>query len=240
MSSFNAARKLSTTSGHETPATLLPDPDERSGSPSRGWRRALRWGGVAGVLLGIYLARVPILTSVAAVLSVDDPLQPADAIFVLGGDLESRVPHAAELYRRGLAPRVVLPRVHDTPSNLLGLFPNETDASVRYLRWLGVPDSAIVVIRSATGVTSTSDESDELRKYLSVRPAERILVVTNRYHTRRARWSLRRGLQGVPVELRMAGVDHLQFRENNWWHSEEGLIRYFEEYLKFVHNWLYR
>lgn len=207
--------------------------------PSARWW-GIRLAAAALFLLGIYLARVPLLTSVAAVMSVEDELRPADLIFLLGGDIHNRPAHAARLFRQGLAPRIVLARVEDTPPTLSGHFPNETDAAVRWLRDLGIPDSAIVVLRRPGGVTSTTDEARELRKYLEGNPARRVIMATSRYHTRRARWNLRRELEGLPVEILAAGVDHHHFHENNWWRSEMGLIRYVEEYLKFLHNWIYR
>ncbi len=58
---------------------------------------------LAGLL--VYIFRFQILTGLATVLIVDDELQPADIIFVLAGDVDSRPYYAADLFKQGLAPR---------------------------------------------------------------------------------------------------------------------------------------
>jgi len=218
----------------------LPAPDP--GTPFRRVPRLVRLAlGSAAVLLSLFLLRVPLLSSVAGFLSIEDRLEPAGLIYVLGGEPETRPFLAADLYRRGLAPRVVLPRSKDNLATRLGMFPNETDATVRLLARLGVPQSSIVVLgRKQGGTASTVDDAVELREFLRRNPTPRIIAVTSSYHTRRARWSLRRALKGIPVEIRMAGSRHPEFNERNWWRSETGLILVFEEYVKFVHNLLYR
>ncbi len=196
----------------------------------------------AGVLLALYLLRVPLLVGVARLVIVEDPLRPAGMIFLLnGGAMESvRARHAVALFRRGLAPRIVLARTEDPHAVELGLYPNQTDVTLAVLRRYGVPDSALVVLRRPGGVTSTTDEAMELGRYLREHPTERVIVVTSDYHTARTRWNLRRALKGTSTELVMSGAEDPEMKPTNWWRSEKGLILYVEEYLKFVHNWLYR
>lgn len=205
---------------------------------SRGLRLA---AGTGVVLLLLFLVHVPLLTAVAGFLSIDDRLRPAGLIYVLGGEIDTRPFLAADLYRRGLAPRVVLARVADSRATQLGVMPNQTDATVRLLVRLGVPEHAIVVLRPwPAGVASTTDEAWAIRDLLRRSPSERMITVTSRYHTRRARWMLRRELEGVPVEILMAGAPHPEFSERNWWRSETGLLLVLEEYLKFAHNLIFR
>lgn len=204
--------------------------------------RAARWAlGTLALLLAFFLLRGPLLMGVARFLEVEDPPHRADLIYLLGGDshVGARAPHAAALYRRGLAPRVVLARTELTPSVRLGYYPSETDVNLRLLRHFGVPDSAIVVLEMPGGATSTTDEARVLGQYLNGRPTE-VIVVTTRYHTRRARWNLRRALRGQPVEIRMSGATDPRFHSGNWWRVEAGLLAYVTEYIKFAHNWLAR
>lgn len=84
---------------------------------------------------------------------------------------------------------------------------------------------------------STQGEARALARYLRKHPLRSVLVVTSDYHTRRARWTLRRELTDQRVELRMAGAP-ASFSARHWWRSEEGLMLTLEEYLKFVHTWL--
>jgi uncharacterized SAM-binding protein YcdF (DUF218 family) len=192
---------------------------------------------LAGLL---FLLRVPILVEVAHVLDVSEPPQRSDVIFLHMGELASRPVYAAGLYRRGIAPRIVLARPTDGLAVKMGILPDEADASARLMERLGVPDSVITILDYPGGTTSTTDEARALRAYLLRDPARRVTAVTSRYHTRRARWNLRRQLDGIPVELHMAGTDDPTFDETNWWRDEHGLIYVLEEYLKFAHNWVYR
>lgn len=190
------------------------------------------------VLAGFGFSR-PVLSATAHILDVGSAPEQADLIFLLGGDIHSRPSRAAELYLQGLAPKVVMARASDSEATKIGAYPNETDATVLMLEKLGVPDSAIVVLTPPMGVSSTTAEGVELRKYLQENPADRVLVVTSTYHTRRARWQIRRQLRDIPVEIRMVAVEDPRFDASNWWRTEAGVLAYGEEYMKFVHNWVY-
>ena len=214
------------------------DPSGRASRRLPRWLRRTLWA--LGILAALVLLHVPILIGVAKVLIVDDTPGKADEIVILGGNLDFRPQKAAELYRAGVAPRIVLARVQDLPAEQMEVYPNETDASVKMLALLGVPDSAIVVLSKPGGVTSTIDEARLLRSYLEPRGESTVLLVTSLPHTRRARWAYRRELKGLPVILRVAAAQDPRFNQRNWWKSETGLIQFFEEYLKFAHNLVYR
>jgi uncharacterized SAM-binding protein YcdF (DUF218 family) len=205
--------------------------------------RGLRWLGaicVALLLVGLaaYTFHRPLLRGFANALTVDDAVAPADFLYVLGGDVNTRPFHSAELFRRGFAPRVVVPRTEDRPASERGFYPNDADVAVRILQQEGVPDSAITMLRMPDGVTSTQDEGRVLRDYLRAHPARRVIVVTSAYHTRRARWTLRRELDGTEVDLRMAAAPDDRFDASNWWKREAGFLAYVSEMLKFLHTLL--
>ncbi len=208
-----------------------------------GRRRGLRWLGAACVLLllvglAAYAFHRPLLRGFASALTVDDAVAPADVLYVLGGDVNTRPFHAADLFRRGFAPRVVVPRTEDRPASESGFYPNDADVAVRILKQEGVPDSAITMLGMPGGVTSTQDEGRVLRDYLREQPAQRVIVVTSAFHTRRARWTLRRELRGVEADLRMAAAEDDRFDASNWWTREAGFLAYVSEMLKFVHTLL--
>ena len=208
------------------------------GGKARGGRRLGRWGAwilAVGLLLGLgYASRVPILRGIGGVLTVEDDVAPADLIVVLPSDVTTRPFRAAQLYRRGLAPRVVVPRVADGPAVRMGLMPNPTDVIVGILKREGVPASAITVLGDAP-VTSTADEARAVRNHLLEHPARRLLLVTSDYHTRRARFAFRRALSGLGVEVLAVGAPHDTFGDRDWWRSESGLVAYFEEYVKLLY-----
>ena len=65
-----------------------------------------------------------------------------------------------------------------------------------------------------------------------------MVAVTSAWHTRRARWTLRRELDGVRVDLRMAAAPDDRFDDSNWWTREAGFLAYVTEMLKFMHTLL--
>jgi uncharacterized SAM-binding protein YcdF (DUF218 family) len=187
---------------------------------------------LAAAGLPLYFYRFRLLSGLAGLLIVNDPLQPADIIFVLNGDVNNRPFFAAELFQKGLAPRIVIPQEEDGPAASIGLYPNGTDVSVQVMQKLGVPAEAITVIPVAGGVTSTRDEAVVLRRYMAENSLNRVIVVTSAFHTRRARWIVAKELAGSWAALQMAAAPEWQFDETNWWQEERGLISLANEYIK--------
>lgn len=211
--------------------------DRQTGSPRKKYalRNILAAG--AGLLLLFTLAfalRSQILTGIGDYLIINDKLQPADAIFLLNSDVNIRPFRAAELYKQGLAPVIIIARSEDTPVVSLGLVPNDTDISVGVMEKLSVPSEKIIILTVPGGVTSTFDEAAALRKYIETSHFGRIILVTSAFHTRRARWIFHRTLAGLPVVLKMAAVPYPDFDQTSWWKNETGLITVNNEYIKLI------
>jgi uncharacterized SAM-binding protein YcdF (DUF218 family) len=207
------------------------------------WLRNLLVAGAVLILLALlaFALRVRILTGIGSYLVVEDDLHPADVIFVLNGDPDSRPFRAADLYEQGLAPRILIARSENQPTVDLGLVRNETDISVGVMESLGVPAADILTLQMPGGVTSTFDEAALLRDYVQSHEIHSVILVTSAFHTRRARWIFERELAGLPVTLKMAAAPNHGFDQTNWWQSENGLITLNNEYLKlFYYFWKYR
>lgn len=194
------------------------------------------------LLIGAYLFRTPLLTGLAEILIVDSqPLTPADLIFVLNGDYNTRPFRTAELYQQGYAALVLIARSEETPASELGLVPNETDLSIQVMERQGIPADRIVVLSVQGGVTSTYDEAVALRQYLEIGRQGHVILVTSAFHTRRALWIFQRELSALDVTLEMVAVPDLHFDQTNWWRNENGLITLNNEYIKlFYYLWNYR
>jgi uncharacterized SAM-binding protein YcdF (DUF218 family) len=208
-----------------------------------GLRIKRRWIVLAAflcVLLAAYLLRTTILIGLARWLEVSDPLVRSDIIYVMGGDASSRPIHAAELYKRGLAPKIVIPRDQATPAEQLGVTLNESEAAVRVMIRSGVPAEAIQLLSPPGGSTSTVEDARLLAGYLQDHHITRAIVVTTAFHSRRTRWAMHREIGALPLTILMAPVDDFAFNEKNWWRVERGMLAYIEEYIKFVHNWAQR
>lgn len=193
------------------------------------------------LLLPLVLAfafRSRILTGIAGYLVVDDRLQPADAIFLLNSEYNTRPFRASELYQQGLAPVIVIARSENTPVVDLGLLPNDTDISVGVMEKLGVPPEKIIILSTPGGVTSTVDEAAAFRQYAEVNQVRSFILATSAFHTRRARWIFEKAFAGLPVRLEMAAVPYKNFNQTNWWKNEAGLITVNNEYLKLVYYFI--
>ncbi len=212
----------------------------------RSGKRSIPWGllaaGAVLVLLAAsaYLFRVQLLTRAADFLVVDDaPLRPAEMLFVLNGDYNTRPFRAAELYRQGLAPAVVIAQSANQPVQSLGLLQNETSIAVAAMEKLGIPSEKVVVLPG--GVTSTYDEALALRRYVQENDIHTVILVTSAFHTRRARWIITKELAGLGVTLQVSPVPYGGFDAANWWKSEDGLVTVNNEYVKLLYYyWKYR
>src|SRR5215207_7335653 len=188
-------------------------------TPLKRWVRRLLLATVALIVLltALVLLRVPLLRAAGSFLSVDDPIRKADLIFVLGGDVEARPFLAARLYHEGYAPRIAIPWAELTPSEQFGVRPNKALDTVAMLRRLRVPDSAIVLLKTPGGSTSTRDDARVLAGYMRKYHLTSALAVTNDFHTRRTRWVIRH-VQGLDsMDVRVRGISDPRFNYTNWW-----------------------
>jgi len=181
----------------------------------------------------IYMMRATLLREVAFFLRVEDPLAQADFIFTLSGDSLTRAPRAAEIYKEGWSPLIILTHPPYGSSDEYDFILPREEVYRKILLLKGVPKRKIHVRPEI--VASTFDEAVLLENILEESPeARRVIVVTSASHTRRARWIIRKVIKGKNVELLMAVAEHPMYSERNWWQSERGLIDYFNEYAKWI------
>lgn len=205
---------------------------------SKPWLTRLLILGLMLLLFGsaLYLFRVPIMISLADYLTVDEPLDAADVIFILNGDVDTRPFHAAALYNRGLAPHIVIAREEEPPAVRIGRYPNGTDVAIDIMKDLGVPETAITEIVIDGGVTSTYDEAVVFGRYAEDHHLERAILVTSAFHTRRSQWVVEQTWRGL-THLQMSAAPQWGYDETNWWQHERGLIMLASEYIKLGYYW---
>jgi len=137
-----------------------------------------------------------------------DQARQVDAIVVMGAaqydgtpspQLASRLDHVAELWQQGLASLVIT-----TGSNRPGDRFTEAQASAIYLGELGVPPSAIEQVGGATSYESLREAASLLHD----RGLERVLLVSDPYHSLRIRLSSEElGLTAYVSPTRTSPVD---------------------------------
>ena len=140
-------------------------------------------------------------SSLVAVLWVGarDRAAPADAIVVLGAAqysgrpspvLQARLDHALALYRRGLAPRVIL-----TGGTAPGDRTSEAAVGRSYLRRAGIPATAMLMEAEGRTTRASLTAVAAVAGPLAIR---RVILVSDPFHLLRARTIARRlGLEAL-------------------------------------------
>ena len=172
----------------------------------------------------------PLLTRYADLFSVHNATPGADALVVLGGGIETRFPHALELYRQGYADKILLTDLR--PYNF-GI--PDFDCSQQKIAYAQrdyfEPGAPVVVVpsRKGTGAVSTFDEAWDLLLYSQRNGYSRLIIVTDDFHTRRALYAFRKVFQDSGIIIEAMGAPNAVFDEQNWWRSDAGLKAYFLE-----------
>ena len=183
-----------------------------------------------------YIFRQPLLRSFATALIKEDPMAPADIIVVLSGGSLDRGNNAANIYRSGYAKHIVCPGGNKVRElQILNLDITESALTRMNLLKQGIPDSAIVIIEKGT---STKEEADVMLEFCQQKQIHSILLVTSRFHTRRAGQVFRQKFEDAGIKVNVQGAQCSRFDELNWWKSEDGLIALNNEWLKQIYYWL--
>lgn len=160
----------------------------------------------------------------------------ADAIVVLAGSYPDRILEAVSLYKEGWAPRILICREPDTAGFRrvaeLGVdIPRPYDINRMVAERLGVPPDAIEVLDRAGD--STYGEAEVVLAIAVQRHYRSILLVTSKYHTRRAA-QIYRHLAGGQVEVFVRPARDDDFHEDRWWRDRISTRRLIIEYQKFL------
>lgn len=183
------------------------------------------------VLLGatLLLARKPILLAIGDFLVVQNELQPADVIHVISGP-DYRTDYAIQLYRQGHANQIFFTGGWCSFHN----YYHGEHGKERALEQ-GVPPEAIAIDDSQ--VTSTYAEAVLLKEFIarSQVSVRSVIVVSDAFHMRRARWTYRRVLADQ-FSIQMAPVPfELSPYHRRWWTDQVSREYVKNEYLKTVY-----
>jgi uncharacterized SAM-binding protein YcdF (DUF218 family) len=215
-------------------STIASPSTKVSGKLRRWLVRSIWLVTAAGALIVAgYVFRAPLLAGLARAWVVNEPASKADAIVVLGGGVENRPFAAARLFHAGVAPRILYMDVKLDSAEALGIYPSEKMETQWILLSNGVPASSMEVI--GTNVASTYDESRAVRAWVRQTGAASIIITTDWFHTRRARWIFHRELRDTPVKIYVAGVDPVRYNLDDWWRNEEGLVQFQNEIIKSIY-----
>jgi uncharacterized SAM-binding protein YcdF (DUF218 family) len=185
---------------------------------------------VLGLFMAIlYLTHEPILLAIGDFLVVRDELQLADVIHVISGP-DDRTDYAIQLYQQGYARHIFF-------TGGWCSFHNYYHGQHGRERALEQGVSAEAIAFDDSQVTSTYAEAVRLREFItqSQTPLRSVIVVSDPYHMRRARWTYRQVL-GDQVRIQMAPVPFDRSPYQRRWWTDEGSRGYVKsEYLKIVY-----
>lgn len=184
---------------------------------------------LVAIACALFLFREPVLLAIGNYLIIEDDLSPADVIHVIAGE-DYRTDHAIQLYQLGYAKQIFFTGGWCTFHN----YYHGRHGLERALSQ-GVPEQALAY--DDTPVTSTYDEALRLKAYLdaSPSPVNSVIVVSDPFHMRRARWTYRRVL-GEGIAVRMAPVPFEQTPYwQRWWEDGKSSVYVKDEYLKFFY-----
>ena len=194
-----------------------PGPQRGRGPAARSTHRRR----VAIALILLALAGY-VFANIGRFLTKEDPIQHADAIAVLAGTRMDRALEAADLYRRGFAAHIIVTRQTPEPSFATlakqGIaLPADAEVTEEVLQKLGVPKSAIIV--PAAIHDNTAQEARTFRGLAAANGWHTLIVVTSKYHLRRAGFAVRRELAGTGVVVMMHGTHYDNANPDRWWTS---------------------
>jgi uncharacterized SAM-binding protein YcdF (DUF218 family) len=164
----------------------------------------------------LYLVRRPLLRFTAESWIIEDPLDQADALIVLGDDnfYADRSTRGAQLFREGKAPVIVASGRRLRPNAGIAEL-MEHDLIER-----GVPRDKIV--RCTEEGDSTLEEAEALARLVKGKKWHSVIVVTSNFHTRRARYIFRHVFpQGLDV--RVASARDGDFDPEHWWEKRKSI-----------------
>lgn len=197
-------------------------------------RRAIFGLAIAVLAIGlVWQVRDSIPQRLGAWWVISDELMHADAIVVLGGNIEVRPFAAADLYNQGFANKILVANAQMGKAESLGFIPSHTQLNRDVLLRLGIPATAIVTFGES--VSSTHEEAEALREWAMESQAKRIIIPTEPFAARRTQWIFDRELAPTGVVIIVHAFAPQEYTLADWWHYRNGLIDFQNEVLKYLY-----
>lgn len=196
---------------------------------------------IIAVLLSLFLAWIFLAPFLARGLIVEKPLAKSDVILVLGGSSTfiERTRKAAELYQKGVAPKIFLTDDDERAgwSSEEQRNPKFVELAQKKLIEQGVSPSAIEILEPA--VEGTIDEARAFAEKARTENIKSALLVTSAYHTRRARWTFENilSVQNVEIGIQSPPSGIQTPAPSFWWLEAAGWRLVAGEYVKGVYYW---
>ena len=197
----------------------------------RWFMRAVGLAVVSGLLL--FLLHPFVLPGYAWLFQKQNATKGADAIICLSGGRTTRVPESLRLWNRGFAKQLFVTAVKAKNKEFqklelsnLGFASAVTERMDLNATWELLPSLS-------GGATSTFDEAEDALALSLEKKWNRIIIVTDEFHTQRAHYAFQKIFEGSGVKVEVAGAPNELFSIEDWWKSDRGIMAYFGETIKF-------
>lgn len=193
------------------------------------WRWLVLIAVAVAIAVVLYAGRTALLQAVGDFLTVNDPLERADAIIVLSGNGPDRIGTSVALLREGFG-RVLI--VSGGPYELRrGRSRNSAHVMRDEAIAAGAPPEQILLDDRATSTHENAVGSARVMKEHGLRSA---IVVTSPYHARRAGLVFSRVFRAQGLSLRVRSAEISFFQARRWWtrHRDRQLV--VREYVKLL------
>ncbi len=189
---------------------------------------------IAGLILltlafSMILFKEQIFHGIGSFLVIEDDLAPADIVHVVAGE-DYRTEYAIDLFQQGQAGKIFF-----TGGVCQHHGYDHSEHGRQLANERGVPEDALA--SDSTPVMSTYDEAILLKKYIEENhlPVQSVLVVSDPFHMRRARWTYQRVLgNGIKVLMAPVPFERLSFKKD-WWTDPAAQRYILDEYTKMVY-----
>lgn len=170
-------------------------------------------------------------------LVVMDELQESDMIVVLMGSVYDRILEAADLYDEGYSDRIVLINSYITAKDIIinrgiKVYGNTLLSKMAAID-LGIPEEDVLILEGNS--RSTQDEALTIREYIrNNREIESIILVTSKFHSRRAKQIFKKALSVLDreIDIYSSPSKYDPSNVNQWWRNREDFQWVVFEYLK--------
>ncbi|WP_199624212.1 YdcF family protein [Paenibacillus alkalitolerans] len=192
--------------------------------------------GIAAIIIVIAAAAIfhrPILTQAGNYLKLDCTSLPekADAVIVLGSDVGGeRTRKAAELYKQGIAPRLIL-----SDGTRMSWRTMAVDEMYALAAVSGVPEEDILQEKKSR---STYENALYTKEMMLEQGFDSAVVVTADWHARRSKHVFDKVYLGTGITLNYCGAQDSSSDFDNWWTDGEKQQTVLTEWAKTIIYWV--
>jgi uncharacterized SAM-binding protein YcdF (DUF218 family) len=185
---------------------------------------------LAIVLLTLIICLKPILRGVGHWLNASDPAEPTEMCFVLGGNSFERGLAAVAIWKQ-FPEQKFITTGGNFPYQILCLDTMLLECELTK-QWMVSNGIAATQIDTLSSAHSTMDESNEILDWCIQHQVHHITVISSAFHMRRVRMVFEDKFEKADIRINFHGATAVDYTDDNWWHSEEGLIMTNNELVK--------